>query len=314
MKHTLKTLAFFFLTTLIFASCQKEEVVQPTYQKPPVADAGNAQIVVLPGTTAYLTGTATSTNGPIYGYLWSLISGPNVPTIETPSSSTTKVSNLILGTYKFQFLVSDSAGLVGIDTTTITVKPISIVYQTLTLQPANNSYEGLLNVFYPNLFQSGSQLLTEAWTSGGSPFTVRTMIKFDYSSIPTGAVIDNASLYLYSDHAPLNGNLTDANFGSNNSFYIQRITSSWSLPTVFTWNNPPASVTTNQVTVPQSNSSFEDITANMTQLVKDQITNGNNGVIMKLVTESTYNIRQFYSSKYTGDITKLPKLVINYHY
>ena len=180
------------------------------------------------------------------------------------------------------------------------------------LQPGDNPYEGQINPFHSTRFVSGNQLLAEAWTNGGNPFIVRTMYKYDYTSIPNGAIIDSARLYLYSDHNPGNGNQVDANFGSNNAFFIQRVTSNWSLPTTFTWNNPPVSTTANQVTVPQSNLSFEDISADVTLLVKDQILNGNNGFIMKLISELTYNIRQFYSSKFTGDINKRPKLIIYY--
>lgn len=313
MKKSRTFFAALISITLFLISCDKQEVEKP-YQKPPLVNAGSSIDVILPSSASQLTGTATSYNGPIYGYLWSLISGPNVPKIESPSSSTTKISDLIAGIYKFQLMAIDSAGLTGIDSTSITVKTASSTYAELVLQPFNNSYEGLINAFYPTLFQSTGQLLAEAWTSGGNPFTVRSLIKFDYSSLPTGAIIDNATLYLYSDQNPLNGNLVDANFGTNNSFYIQRITSNWTLPTSFTWNNPPSVSATNQVTVPHTNVSIQDINVSLTQLVKDQITNGNNGIQMKLVNETTYNIRQFYSSKYTANSAKRPKLVINYHY
>ena len=311
MKQAINTLTFLLTSVILLTSCQKEET---KYQRPPDADAGQPQIVILPTSAATLTGTAKSYNGPIKGYLWSLISGPNVPKIESPSSISTQVSGLVLGTYSFQFMAIDSAGLTGIDTVSVSVQNVTITYDSKTLQPSNNSYEGLLNIFYPTTFGNNQQLLTEAWTSGGNPFTVRSIVKFDYTGIPTGATVDNATLYLYSDHAPLNGNLIDANFGTNNAFYVERLTSSWTLPTPFTWNNPPSSTTSNRVTVPHSANSFEDISINLTQIVKDQFNYGNNGIIMKLTNEVTYNIRQFYSSKSTVDASKHPKLVINYHY
>ncbi|MBL7729551.1 MAG: DNRLRE domain-containing protein [Chitinophagaceae bacterium] len=184
---------------------------------------------------------------------------------------------------------------------------------TVTISPANNPYEGAYLDFAPSVFVSPHpQILIEAWTNGGAPFTVRACVRFDLSSIPPGAVIDSARLYLYADPAPVNGNLVNAMFGPANLFLIQRITSTWTLPTPFTWNNQPTITTANQVIVPQSNSSFENTSTLVTQLVNDMIQFGNNGFHMKLVTETTYNSRQYLSSTYS-DPTKRPKLVITYH-
>lgn len=186
--------------------------------------------------------------------------------------------------------------------------------KTLVLQPSNNLYEGVINVFYPNIWLGNiSQLLAEAWTSGGNAFTARSLIKFDYSSVISGAIIDSAKLMLYADPTPSNGNSVDAHFGPSNSYYIQRITSAWTTPNQHTWNTPPTAVTTNQVIVPQSTSSFQDANIDVTLLVKDQFTNGNNGFFIKLTNEVTYNIRQYCSSNDT-DATKHPKLIIYYHY
>lgn len=185
---------------------------------------------------------------------------------------------------------------------------------TLTISPANNPYEGLLGNFFSNVFVSPHpQIIAEGWTNGGNPHDVRTMIKFDLTGIPNGAIIDSAKLYLYADLNPINGNQIDAMFGPTNSYYIQRVTSNWTLPTPFTWNNPPATTTVNQVTVPQSTSSFENTVADVKLLINDILQSGNNnGFLLKLVNEVTYNSRQYYSST-NSDPNKRPKLVIKYH-
>src|SRR5258705_1917068 len=90
---------FLCLLTFIFSGCQKHN--DPP--RPPVADAGNSQTIRLPVNTATLTGSGTTTNGSITGYLWSLVSGPNVPVISQPASASTNVSGMIEGTYHFQF-------------------------------------------------------------------------------------------------------------------------------------------------------------------------------------------------------------------
>jgi hypothetical protein len=183
----------------------------------------------------------------------------------------------------------------------------------VTLKPANNPYEGHISDFVSNAWYYGAdQLPIATWTSGGTPGSIRVLLRFDYTTLPAGAIIDSARLYLYADPTPLNGNLVDAHFGPANAFSIQRITSNWALPTTFSWNNPPVVATANQVTIPQSTSSFQDCVADVTQLVKDQVANGNNGFMMKLVAENYYNSRQYISSKNT-DVAKHPRLVIYFH-
>jgi hypothetical protein len=184
---------------------------------------------------------------------------------------------------------------------------------TATISPANNAYEGLIINYYPtSFFNPHPQVLIESWTNGGQPFDVRSLIKFDYSSIPSGAIIDSAKLYLYADPAPLNGNLINSMFGPANACYVQRITSNWTLPTPFSWNNPPLTTSINQATIPQSNSSFENSVVDVTQLVKDMIQSGNNGFLIRLINETTYNSRQYLSSTYS-DPGKRPRLIVRYH-
>jgi hypothetical protein len=103
----------------------------------------------------------------------------------------------------------------------------------------------------------------------------------------------------------------DANYGTANSFSIQRIVSPWT-GTSISWNSQPSTTTVNQVTVPNSTSSTQNsIDIDVTQLVKDMQVNGNNGFVMRLLAENYYNIRQYVSS-YNSDATKRPKLVIQY--
>ena len=108
------------------------------------------------------------------------------------------------------------------------------------------------------------------------------------------------------------GNTVDAQYGSNNACYIQRITSSWSLPCPYSWNNPPTVTSANRVVIPQSVTSNDDNIIQITQLVKDMVTNGNNGFLIKLQNEVTYNIRQ-YTASYSTNTAEHPKLVIYYH-
>ena len=221
----MKSVFLSLFVCVFFLHCKKDDVVFP---KAPTANAGPDQTIQLPVAAVTLTGSGTSKNGRITGYLWSLISGPNVPVINSPSSATTAVSNLAAGSYLFQFMVIDSAGLTGIDTTKIQVNPSAI--QTLSLQPTNNPTE---IIFFGGNGVDQSGIATEfdagAWTTGGIPIVLRSIAQFDLSTIPANATIISAKLSLYSSPNPLNGNFIDANLGSNNSMYIRRVINSWNI-------------------------------------------------------------------------------------
>ena len=188
----------------------------------------------------------------------------------------------------------------------------------LTISLANNQFEGQIDSYNSNSWGNGdSQIDIAAWTAFGSPENQRSCIKFDFSSIPQGSIIDSARLFLYAtpDRPTHGGNGIDPNTsnGSGNAGYAQRITSPWpSLPATYTWNNQPATTATNQAIIPQSTSTISDVIVDVTALVKDMLLNGNNGFLLRLQVEATYNIRQFASS-FNSNASKHPTLVIYYH-
>lgn len=184
---------------------------------------------------------------------------------------------------------------------------------TVTIKPANNPEVGQLTSNAPNgAGGGGPQFTMAAWTSGGSPLNIRSIMKFDYSSIPAGAIIDSAKLYIYGVPNPAGGNGVDAHSGSSNACYVRRITSAWTAPNPFSWNNPPAFSIQNEATIPQSVGSFDDNVIYVTGMVKDMIQNGNYGFYFGLNSEVIYNVRQYVAS-YNSDASKHPKLVVTYH-
>ncbi len=309
MKAMLKTILFCLAVSLTFTACQKDIVNNVIYGIP-VADAGPPQTIQLPASSFTLSGTGTSPNGRIVGYLWSLIAGPNVPVIHSPASPTTNVSNFTTGTYRFQFMVIDSVGLTGVDTVSVTL--VAAPIQTLTVQPTNNVNEihlGYWNGNYTN--PADVEIAGCAWTSGGTPLNTRGIFKFDLSSIPASATILSAKLSLYSMPTPLLGNFIDANFGANNTLYIERNTSAWDAATVG-WFNQPSTDVTSQVTVPHTTQSFLDlIDLDVKNLVAPMVSTNNYGFKIRLQNENAYTIRLFASSRY-ADAAKHPKLVITY--
>lgn len=149
------------------------------------------------------------------------------------------------------------------------------------------------------------------WTCGGNPCYSRDLIQFDLSSIPAGSIINSASLSLYANPTPLNGNGTAMQ--GNNRATLRRVTSNWDEMTV-TWNTMPTFTTQNQVILPQSTSPFQNYTSiDVKTLVQDMVDNplGSFGFIIKLMDESPYSSMLFASSDYS-DPTKWPEITIDY--
>lgn len=303
MKQKLKLSFILSFFILFLAGCDKETPAQK-----PNANAGPSKTIQLPVNTVSVTGTGTTTNGSIVGYLWTLVSGPNVPVITSPSSPTTNFNGLIAGTYIFQFSVTDNVGLTGVDTMSVLVN--AAVQQTITIQPANNPNDTHVDSYNLTGGAGDTEVEMAAWTIGGATTFWRSFIKFDQSQIPANSTIINATLYFYTKPAPHGIDPANGHSGSTNAFYVERITSNWN-PAAFTWSTQPATTTANRVIVPQSTSSTADVTINVTGIVQDMVTNGNYGFAFRLQNEAIYNARQFASSFYTNAALR-PKLVITF--
>ena len=90
--------------------------------RPPAANAGTDQTIILPTNTANLDGSAsTDPDNNINSYAWTKISGPSSFTISNANAIQTQVINLVQGVYQFELKVTDAGGLFSKDTTQITV-------------------------------------------------------------------------------------------------------------------------------------------------------------------------------------------------
>ncbi len=315
MKFFLHVLFIALVSIIGMSSCQNEvaQIINAASHVVPVANAGPSKTIQLPINTDTLRGTGTSANGPISGYLWSLVSGPNNPIIVSPSARITAINNLIAGNYIFQFAVIDSAGYTGVDTVSVKVINSTVPpQQTVTIQPNNNPDEFNFAVLGgANASAHIIELVAEAWTNGGVPLTARGAFKFNLSNIPSNATLVSAKLSLYSNPTPLNGPGTGAsNSGSDNSMIIRRLNSSWTTATP--WASQPAADSSTGVLIPHTNlPSLDLIDINVKPMVESMQTNGNYGLILRLQNEVIYNIRNFASSIHP-DATKHPKLVVVY--
>jgi TolB protein len=134
MKQILSAVLFI---SVIFFSCQKEKTIRNGgvnesanaerrsgggKPRPPVANAGPDQIIILPINTVALNGSAsTDPNNNISSYLWTKVSGPSTFTIATANAVQTQVTNLVQGVYLFELKVTDAHGLFSTDRIQVTV-------------------------------------------------------------------------------------------------------------------------------------------------------------------------------------------------
>ena len=150
-----------------------------------------------------------------------------------------------------------------------------------------------------------------SWTVSGNPVNYRSLIEFDLSNIPSGAVINSADLSLYSHDSPGLGSHSTTS-GSNESV-LSRITSSWEENSV-TWNNQPTTTIENQVFLSESSSSTQDyLNIDVTDLIEDMIADPSNshGFLLKLLNEQHYRSLVFAASDHS-DSGLHPKLEICY--
>ena len=148
--------------------------------------------------------------------------------------------------------------------------------------------------------------------SGGENAS-HSLIKFDFSSIPTGAVIQSAYLDLYGRGPYGPGEGGEAGNIGNNTAYLERVTSNWAEGTV-TWNTQPSVTGQNAVLLPASTAAIQDyLNIDVTQLVIDHLTDpGSFGFKLRLVEEEPTNSIAFWSTD-GADATKHPSLTVTYN-
>jgi Secretion system C-terminal sorting domain len=181
----------------------------------------------------------------------------------------------------------------------------------LTLQPGINGEDAFVWDYQPNSnFGNDQRLDITAWTASGTPYISRGFLKFDLTSIPSGAIVLNASLSLYHNNTTLNYN--GIHSGLNGSV-LQFVTGSWQEGTI-SWNNQPTTTTSNQVFIPQTVSGSQDfIDLDVTAMVGVMVNYPmlNNGFLLRLQSENYYsNILVAASDHFNPALH--PKLVVTY--
>jgi hypothetical protein len=88
---------------------------------PPVANAGNDQVITLPVNSVTLAGSGSDADGSIISWEWARISGPSSFTILNSMQPQTAITNLVPGVYQFELTVTDNNGTTAKDTVQVTV-------------------------------------------------------------------------------------------------------------------------------------------------------------------------------------------------
>jgi hypothetical protein len=88
----------------------------------PICNAGLDRYVFFPADTVSLAGAGTGST--ITAYLWTKIAGPTQFTINHPTSPAAKITNLVIGTYKFELMVTDNLGNIARDTLSVVVSSV----------------------------------------------------------------------------------------------------------------------------------------------------------------------------------------------
>ena len=184
---------------------------------------------------------------------------------------------------------------------------------TVILQPAENKSKDAVISSLEKSKNRGvyPDLPAMSWTVDGAPVDYRSLIEFDLSNIPNGAIINSAKLSLYSYNSSGLGSHS-VRSGSNESV-LSRITSPWEESNV-TWNNQPTITTKNQVFLSTSTELIQDyLNIDVLNLIEDMIAYPNNshGFLFKLINEQHYRSMLFAASGHSqADLH--PRLEITY--
>ena len=176
--------------------------------------------------------------------------------------------------------------------------------QTITLQPGSEGKDAAINTYNPD---TNWEDRDDFGAGNSSIDTVRAYIQFDLSTIPEGIVVTDADLRLY-HHSSWGSDVFTVG--------LYKVTASW-LENTVTWNNQPTSSSNAEFLLSINAGSvnywrYWDIDTLVQGWLDGTITNY--GMLLMDTDESSVNSAAFfYSSDYTTDTSKRPKLEIDYY-
>lgn len=186
----------------------------------------------------------------------------------------------------------------------------------VTLGPETNS--GFIDENMPtSSYSNYPEMFVGTWTHGGGFVKHRYIFAPDLSSIPQTARIDSAFITFQGTDNATSENVIGGQFNnySDNSFYMERISSSWNTSTV-NWNNQPATTTMNRIEVADLGDGNEGSgKISILPLVKDMVAlqSSSYGIMLKLQDETTDSYKRIlFASNNHSDASLHPTLKIYY--
>ena len=224
----------------------------------------------------------------------------------TPIVFTKEVGNYTVKLDKFHYKIWEGTVTVNADQTTYINAPLTHAStQTITLQPGSEGKDSDVGENSPDTNSGSVSILWTGYTTLSKKW--RAYLQFDLSSVPTNARIIDAYPKLYQYSSSGTGSFPMG---------LYQVTSDWEEGTI-TWNNQPTSSTE----VEASCTVYAGFTGwrtwyNIGDLVQGWLDGSitNQGMLLKSTDETSLTmIARFRSSDYTTDISKHPKLTINYY-
>ena len=229
-------------------------------------------------------------------FIYTVYNSNNVIAYRDTSQSDSIHVYLAGGQYIAQIMLVSLAGCMDtIVSDTININGLASICRVLQ-QGIPQGQSAYIRSDLPNInFGLSPDVLAQRWFYQNN-FTnseVRGLIKFDLSSVPQGSIIIGATITLYADTTTANsgnGYPGQPTYGSNNGSILQRVISPWNQLAV-TWNSQPLVTDNGSILVPQSTSTAENYTLDISSLLNFWVQNpdSNFGVMLSMTNSSAYN-------------------------
>ncbi|MFT3980371.1 MAG: hypothetical protein QM687_07875 [Ferruginibacter sp.] len=172
---------------------QKKILVQAPGPTSPEANAGRDSSTAVVLSTLPLSGNGNDPSGLPISFVWTKVAGPSGGTIANASAMQTSLTGLGQGTYKYELRVTNSLGLVGKDTVTISngnvVMPV--ILENFSGQLNKN---GSISLYWKTSAEiNSSYFLLEKSTDGQS---FASIAKINVSGVNGGGAAYNSTDYL----------------------------------------------------------------------------------------------------------------------
>jgi len=231
----------------------------------------------------------------------------------TPIIFTKEVGDYTVKLDKFHYEIWEGIVTVNDNQTTYINPPLTYAStQTITLQPDDAAGKDAVVIggtpFADTSYGDLSGVAFGKYISGGGSYYYRSYLQFNLSTVPGNArvVYANLSLYQYFSRGT----------ASSNNISLYQVTGNWKESTI-TWNNQPtnSTVAESSCTVYAASNVWRTW-YNIGDLVQSWLdgTITNQGMLLKATDETSIDLEvDCYSSDYTTDTSKHPKLIINYY-